>query len=60
MKPLIERWALVTGASRGIGQQVAQALAAEGCRLVLHSRSMAATDALAARLRTQGSTVHQV
>ncbi|RZL35317.1 MAG: SDR family oxidoreductase, partial [Rubrivivax sp.] len=60
MKPLQDRWALVTGASRGIGQQVAQALAAEGCRLILHSRTTAATDALAARLRAQGTTVHAV
>lgn len=60
MQPLVGRWALVTGASRGIGQQVAQALAAEGCRLILHSRTLDATAALAARLRAQGSTVHQV
>lgn len=60
MKPLVDRWALVTGASRGIGQQVAQALAAEGCRLILHSRSLQATEALAGRLRAQGSTVHQL
>ena len=60
MKPLVDRWALITGASRGIGQQVAQALAAEGCRLILHSRSLAATAPLASRLREQGSTVHTV
>lgn len=60
MKPLADRWALVTGASRGIGQQVAQALAAEGCRLMLHSRSVEATAALASRLREQGATVHTV
>jgi len=60
MKPLVDRWALVTGASRGIGQQVAQALAAEGCRLILHSRTVEATAALASRLREQGATVHTV
>ena len=60
MKPLVDRWALVTGASRGIGQQVAQALAAEGCRLILHSRTVEATAALASRLREQGTTVHTV
>ncbi|RYE77403.1 MAG: SDR family oxidoreductase, partial [Oxalobacteraceae bacterium] len=58
MRPLQDRWALVTGASRGIGQQVAQALAAEGCRLILHSRTLVATAALAERLRKQGATVH--
>jgi len=33
------RWALVTGASRGIGQQIAVGLAAHGVNLVLHSSS---------------------
>lgn len=60
MKPLVNRWALVTGASRGIGQQVAQALAEEGCRLILHSRTLDATAPLADRLRSQGITVRQV
>lgn len=60
MKPLVDRWALVTGASRGIGQQVAQALAAEGCKLILHSRTLEATASLARRLRKQGATVHTV
>lgn len=33
------RWALITGASRGIGYQAAKCMAAQGCNLVLHSRS---------------------
>jgi 3-oxoacyl-[acyl-carrier protein] reductase len=37
------RWALVTGSSRGIGVQVARALAQHGCNLVLHSRDKAGT-----------------
>ncbi len=32
------RWALITGASRGIGYQAAKFMAQQGCNLVLHSR----------------------
>lgn len=42
--------ALVTGTSRGIGRAVAQALAAEGARVLCHARSADAARALAAEL----------
>ena len=32
------RWALITGASRGIGYQAALFMARQGCNLVLHGR----------------------
>jgi len=35
------KWALVTGASRGVGQQIALGLAQKGVNLVLHSSSKA-------------------
>ena len=38
MKDLSGKWALVTGASRGIGQQIAVALAKRGCNIILHAR----------------------
>lgn len=32
--------ALITGSSRGIGQQIAQGLAARGCHIILHGRTI--------------------
>ena len=46
------KWALVTGASRGIGREIAEALSQQGCNLVLHSRSVVHTEALAEKLST--------
>jgi 3-oxoacyl-[acyl-carrier protein] reductase len=43
--------AIVTAASRGLGAACAEALAAEGCRVVLFSRSAAPLEATASRLR---------
>lgn len=52
------KWALVTGASRGIGKEIATALSNLGCNLVLHSRSVEHTHALAEALSARG--VHAV
>jgi 3-oxoacyl-[acyl-carrier protein] reductase len=38
MTRLQGKTALVTGSSRGIGQQIALGLAREGCNLILHGR----------------------
>jgi 3-oxoacyl-[acyl-carrier protein] reductase len=54
------KWALVTGASRGIGRQVCMGLSQYGCNLVLHSRDTAHTKSLAAELTAKGVQVRHV
>jgi 3-oxoacyl-[acyl-carrier protein] reductase len=39
MKLLENKWALVTGSSRGIGQQIAIGLAQRKCNVVVHARN---------------------
>ena len=52
------RWVLLTGASRGVGRQVAGALADKGCRLILQSRKLEHTAEFVAALQARGLTVH--
>lgn len=54
------KWALVTGASRGVGSHIAIALANLGCNVVLHSRSTAHSLSLAAKLKETGVSVQSV
>ena len=52
-------WALVTGASGGLGAEFAQLLAERGCNLVLVARSAEALTVLAETLaRAHGVAVH--
>ncbi|MDZ4742770.1 MAG: SDR family NAD(P)-dependent oxidoreductase [Verrucomicrobiota bacterium] len=46
-------WALITGASSGIGEEFARQLAKEGIHLALHGRDMAKLDTLSNHLREQ-------
>ena len=54
------KWALVTGASRGIGRQISRGLADYGCNVILHSRDLSHTDGLAAELASRGVEARQV
>lgn len=54
------KWALITGAARGVGKQVARGLAQRGCNLVLHSRDRAHTADLERDLLAAGVKVASV
>ena len=54
------KWALVTGASRGIGKQVSLGLADYGCNVIVHSRDTAHTNQLAEALEAKGVEVLQI
>lgn len=50
--------ALVTGASRGVGAELAKALASEGMRLLLCARTEAGLEQVSTALRSGGAEVH--
>ena len=52
-----DKVAIVTGASKGIGESIARFLADAGAKVVLSSRKQADLDALAAEMREQGTDV---
>ncbi|MBQ8162662.1 MAG: SDR family oxidoreductase [Clostridia bacterium] len=49
-----DRWALITGASRGIGYLSALYLADCGCNLILHSRDLSHTQKVRAQVEEKG------
>ena len=54
------RKALVTGASRGIGRSIAEALSAAGADVAVTARSLASLDEVTAALRAAGGVAHAV
>lgn len=54
------RWALITGASRGIGYLTAQFMAKQGCNLVLHSRKKEHCDKVLAEVKAKGVEAYVV
>lgn len=48
------RWALITGAARGIGYLTAKFMAEQGCNLILHSRNIAHTEKVAEEVKAMG------
>lgn len=48
------KWALITGAARGIGYLAALFMAEQGCNLVLHSRSTEHTKKVLSEVRALG------
>ena len=54
------KWALITGASAGIGVSLARILAREGCHLILTARRRDRLEALQAELAATGVTVEVI
>ncbi len=54
MTSLNNKWVLVTGATRGIGRLCSLELAKRGCNLILHSRSLSASEKAAEEIKALG------
>ncbi len=58
MKQLENKWALVTGSSRGVGQQIALGLAERGCNIIVHGRNLKNLETTLARLQAFDVQTH--
>ena len=54
------KWALITGAARGIGYLTAKFMAEQGCNLILHSRDLTHTEKVLREVRELGVSAHAV
>lgn len=57
---LKDKWALVTGSSRGVGRQIALGLAEQGCHVIVHGRDLDHVRQTLALLETTGVSTHAV
>jgi 3-oxoacyl-[acyl-carrier protein] reductase len=60
MVDIKDKWALITGSSRGVGLRVAKTLAEKECKLILHSRKLEGTRDLLENLKASGNEVYAV
>ena len=60
MSDISNKWALVTGASRGVGLRIVKALAEKGCRVILHARDLSHTEQLLGELHAAGYQAYAV
>ncbi|MCK9523761.1 MAG: SDR family oxidoreductase [Proteobacteria bacterium] len=54
MNTLEQKWALVTGATRGIGKVIAEELGRRGCNVIVHGRTASACAATVDRITAMG------
>ena len=54
------KWALITGAARGIGYLTAKFMASRGCNLILHSRDVSHTDKVLSEVLACGVSARSV
>lgn len=60
MTNLHGKWVFITGASRGVGYQIASFMAGQGCNLILHSRQLAHTEQIEKEARALGVETYRV
>jgi 3-oxoacyl-[acyl-carrier protein] reductase len=54
------KWALITGASRGVGYQTAIFMAKQGCNLILHSRNLEHSEKVEKEVKALGVDAYSV
>ena len=54
------KWALITGAARGIGYLTARYMASRGCNLILHSRKLDHTEKILSEVKEMGISAFAV